>query len=186
MLLAPACGGGGGVQTNQIAILNAPPLVEGSGSKLTVPASCPVYAPGGGDVGTVEPPFNEGVTAVCGVDDQGNTYGLIQGDAPTAKLNVLPGNHELGVFVGFDGKFALAYGAPTIEAWAAPTNIQNSTDCCADLHPDARIPVTVVALGDSGLLFSVGQFDSTPIQVAYNVTGSVVGNAERFYVNGAP
>jgi hypothetical protein len=178
-------------QTRSVAITDPPPLLAGSGSHLRPPASCPIYAAGGGDVDTPEPPFPGTITALCTVDEGGGSYGLVLGDAPTAHLAIVPGGQEVGVYIGFDDAPApaptidLGADPPGIEAWAAATNI-DSQDCCADTHPDKRIPVDVVAFGEHGVLFSVGRYDGTPIQVAWVVNASFIGSYERFYVNGAP
>ena len=177
------CGAREVIQANQVAISDPPPIVTGSISRLAPPRSCPIYAAGQGeDDPQREPPFEGSVNAVCAVDDTGTAYGLIPGDIGPGGLPILPGNHELGVYIGFD----LGPGDnPTIAAWAAPTNIE-SQDCCADTHPDKRIPVTLVASGEHGILFSVGSFDGTPIQVAYTVEAPAAFDYERFYVNGPP
>ena len=66
VLSAVACGRYEAVQLQRVAIDNPPPLIaEGTSSNLVVPSSCPVYAPGGGDVDTPEPPFPAGVSIVC-------------------------------------------------------------------------------------------------------------------------
>jgi hypothetical protein len=165
-----------------------PPLVaEGTNSNLAVPSSCPVYAPGGGDVDTPEPPFPDGVSIICAVDETGRTYGIVNGDAPTAHLAVLPGDREIGLYIGFElgSSFTptLTGSNPTLTAYAAPTDVY-SQDCCAEDHPDKRVQPQAVALGSQGMLVSLGQFDGSPIQVAFILQPfSWYG---RFYVNGPP
>jgi hypothetical protein len=186
-----ACGAFETMQ-NRVAITQAPPGVAGAPpSGLVVPKSCPVYAPGGGDVDTPEAPFPPGVSIVCAVDDTGATYGIVDGDAPTAQLAIVPGNREIGLYVGFampSGSVPPGYeltGAdPGMAAWAAPTNVQSPTDCCAEDHPEGRRPLTALALGPQGVLVTLGSFDDAPIQVA-----GFIDQASwvwRFYVNGSP
>jgi hypothetical protein len=188
VLWAVACGRYEAVQLQRVAIDKPPPLIaEGTSSNLVVPSSCPVYAPGGGDVDTPEPPFPAGVFIVCAVDETGRTYGIVNGDAPTARLAVLPGDREIGLYVGFElgPSFTpvLTGSNPTVVAYAAPSDIY-SQDCCAEDHPDKRVQPQAVAVGSQGMLVSLGQFDGSPIQVAFFLDPfSWVG---RFYVNGPP
>jgi hypothetical protein len=186
-------------QRVQIAV---PPeaLATTQNTSLLVPRSCPVYAPGGGDVDTPEPPFPPKVSIICGVDDAGGTYGLVNGDAPTARLAVLPGNHELGLYVGVTpaahftpDKATLDGDDAPIKAWSAPTNVYSQTSCCAEMQPDSRLPLQMVAAGEQGMLVSLGRFDGTPTQVAFDLdtaalfeSGQWGGWIGRFYVNGAP
>jgi hypothetical protein len=184
----------------RVAITAPPPLVDGAPSRLTVPASCPTYAPGGGDVDTPEAPFPDHVTIMCAIDDAGGTYGIINGDAPTAHLAVVPGGRELGFYLGFDAgagftpdRAVLTGTSPSIGAWSAPTNV-TSQDCCAEGHPDAVLAPVTVAVGNQGWLISLGHFDGAATQVALWLnTGRMLpaspgtGSwAARFYVNGPP
>jgi len=180
-----ACGASETLQ-HRIPITEAPPAVAGAPpSGLRVPRSCPVYAPGGGDVDTPEPPFPPGVSVVCAVDDTGATYGIVTGDAPTAHLAELPGNREIGVFVGFTKPSGnMPPEAAGVAAWAAPVNVESHTDCCAEDHPEASRPVEAIALGPQGVLVTLGYFDDAPIQVAGIANGQRW--AFRFYVNGPP
>jgi len=201
-LTMAACGSQGSGREKRVAITAPPVLVGGTPSGLTVPASCPVYAPGGGDVDTPEAPFPPHVTILCAVDDAGGTYGIVNGDAPTAGLAVIPGGRELGFYLGFDAgaafspdKAVLDGTAPSLEGWSAPTNVQSGSDCCAEAHPDARLALTTVAVGSFGWLVSLGRFDDAATQVALDLNtqillppsdGNTGGWFARFYVNGAP
>jgi hypothetical protein len=187
-----ACGANETIQ-HRVAI-EAPPaaLDLRPPSGLQVPKSCPVYAPGGGDVDTPEAPFPDGFTIVCGVDDTGATYGLVNGDAPTAHPAVLPGGREIGVYFGFKKGAAPAAlteltGADAgLQMWSAPTRIF-SRDCCAELHPEGRLSLRAVASGPEGLLVSAGYFNGSPTQVAGRLTLSPdEGWVYRFYVNAEP
>ena len=53
-----ACGSREVIQEQHVAITDPPAVVAGCTSKLAVPKSCPVYAPGGGEVDNIEPPFS--------------------------------------------------------------------------------------------------------------------------------
>jgi hypothetical protein len=186
-LSAVACGRRESIQERQVAITDPPPVVAGCTSKLAVPASCPVYAPGGGDVDTPELPFPPGFTNICAVDDAGQSYGIADGDAPTAQVAVLPGNHELGVYLGFDTsagfspeRAVLAGANPAVKAWAGSTQRE----------------LTTVAVSERGILLSVGSFDGTPLEVTFLLNTAALfvspaaqstGSAfEGFYVNGPP
>jgi hypothetical protein len=192
----------------RVAIYPAPEVVAGVSTGLQVPASCPVYAPGGGDVDTPEAPFPEHVTIMCAIDDAGGTYGLVTGDAGPA-MAVVPGNHELGFYIGFDATAGFtpdqaildgpahitAPGDPSLLAFAAPTNVQSTSDCCPESHPDARLPPRTVAVSDLGWLISLGTYDTNPTQVAIDLntfailppgSGNLGSYWTRFYVNGAP
>lgn len=172
-------------------------------SALRVPTSCPVYAPGGGDVDTPESPFPAELTIVCGIDSEGGTYGIVNGDAPTARLAVIPGNREVGVYIGFSAahparidKITTGGPNPTVETWVAPVNIESHTGpCCPESVPSARRDGTIVALGQQGMLLSLGQFDGTAQQASIgidfsalypNAYGTGAGYGERFYVGGVP
>jgi hypothetical protein len=199
-LILAACGDGN-LAARRVSITAPPPIVDGTPSGLTVPASCPVYAPGGGDVDTPEAPFPDHVTILCVVDDAGGTYGIVNGDAPTAQLAVIPGSRELGFYLGFDAgaaftpsKAALTGDMPSVEGWSAPKNIY-SQDCCPGAPGDPPLGMTTVAVGSFGWLISLGRFDASATQVALGLntaellpaypgnTGSWVA---RFYVNGVP
>jgi len=194
------CQAAQGPQIFQIAPSSA--VRVASGSQLQVPASCPIYAPGDHDVDTPEQPWPDHVTIICAIDDQGNTYGTSTGDSPGGTLAVLPGNRELGYYIGFDAsagftpdKAVLDGAAPSVAVFSAPTNVGSFTDCCAEGHPDARLTPQTVAVGEGGWLISFGPFDANPTQVAIDLdtaqllppgptnTGSWF---DRFYVNGAP
>lgn len=185
--------------------ITVPPdvLTTATDTSLLVPKSCPVYAPGGGDVDTPEPPFPQNVSIICGVDEAGGTYGLVNGDAPTARLAVLPGSQELGLYIGvkasanFTPDQATVVGdAAILRAWSAPTNIYSQTGCCAEAQPNSQLTLQLVAVGPQGMLISLGRFDGTPTQVAFALnTAALVASAPayasaswmgRFYVNGSP
>jgi hypothetical protein len=189
--------GCGGTETirSSLTISDKPPRVAGIESALQVPDFCPVYAPSGGDVDTVESPFPDGANSLCAVDDAGNAYGIIEGDAPGVQLAILPGNREIGVFVGFapgsfsSQKVALITSPPNLEAWVAPTNVESPQGCCPEQDPNAQVAIQTVALGEQGILFSLGSFDSKPTQAVFDFDTSPNDNtsyAGRFYVNGAP
>jgi hypothetical protein len=173
-----------------------------SGSHLQMPASCPVYAPGDYDVDTPEQPWPNHVTIMCAVDDQQNTYGLVTGDNPGSTLAVLPGDRELGLFIGFDSsagftpaKATLDGPNPSAAAWSAPFNVSSGNRCCAESDPNARLAPQTVAVGDGGWLISLGLFNADPTQVAILLDTAQLlppdgqignGYVDRFYVNGAP
>jgi hypothetical protein len=174
-----------------------------SGSHLQVPASCPVYAPGDFDVDTPEQPFPDHVTIMCVVDDQGNTYGLVTGDNPGSTLAVIPGDRELGYYIGFDAsagftpaRAILDGDTPDLEVWSAPDNVSTSPSCCAENDPNNRLAVQTVAVGNGGWLVSLGKLNADPTQVAIFLNTSQLvpagpssglgGFIDRFYVNGAP
>jgi hypothetical protein len=198
-----ACGGRDFTVPKTFPIASPPPTIQGHASQLRVPTSCPVYAPGGGDVDTPESPFPAEFTIVCGVDSEGGTYGVVNGDAPTARLAVLPGNREVGLYIGFSAdhparvdKITTEGPDATVETWVAPANVESRTsDCCAEAFPNARRDGTIVALGQQGMLVSLGQFDGTAEQavVALDFT-TLYPNTypwgasyiSRFYVGGVP
>lgn len=173
-------------------------VVLDKSSGLSVPVSCPIYTPNGGDIDTPELPFQSPILFGCGVDSDGDTYGLVTGD--TGDLAVLVGEREIGVFYAFDNSVradpptvaSLGLDGPTprIRAWSAPDNVLDPHHCCAEADGsgvDRRIPVTVIALGPSGMLLSLGRFDRTLTQVALEL--ELVRDlswTERFYVNGEP
>jgi hypothetical protein len=176
---------------HRVTIRQPPPAVPSSSpSALTVPTSCPVYAPGGGEVDTPEPPFPAGVAIICVVDDTGGTYGVVPGDAPPAQLAVVPGHREIGLYVGFTdpGKGVLSSyddligDSADIKLWAAPIDPAHPMDCCTEANPGARLELRAVAKGPQGVLVSLGTFDGTPTHVG----GSVQAARWylRFYVNG--
>jgi hypothetical protein len=185
--------------------ITVPPevLATATNTSLLVPRSCPAYAPGGGDVDTPEAPFPEHVAIICGVDEAGGTYGLVTGDAPTAGLAVLPGNQELGLYIGvkpsahFVPETATVVGdGAVLRAWSAPTNVHSSTACCPEGEPNSQRTLQLIAVGPQGMLISLGRFDRAPLQVAFALdtaalTGSTPGPGYggwwgRFYVHGAP
>jgi hypothetical protein len=198
-----------------LPITNAPRTELGSTSGLWVPAACHIYTPDGRDIDTPERPFTSPVLFGCGVDSEGNDYGLVTGDV--GSLAVLGGDRELGVFYAFD-RTASYYdltvesllgqdgGLAQVRAWAAPVNIADPLDPLPELPGDGnpgddtsrQRAITVVALGRGGVLLSLGQFDSQPLQVAVQLNWSRsdpfgAGNfgrlgeyTERFYVNLPP
>ena len=116
------------------------------------------------------------------------------------------GDREIGVYVAFDDSVSdtpltlehlgLDGTTPLITAYASDSNIWNPADCCAEDHADKRIPITVVALGPTGMLLSLGAFDSTRAQVEVAWDNSKLfpthhfatsySSGSRFYVNGPP
>ena len=181
---------------HEVTIVSPPPAINSeSASALQVPKKCPVYAPGGGDVNTPEAPFPDGFSIICAVDDRGASYGIVGGDAPTAHLAVLPGDREIGIYFGFGpgSRLADTYNAnvlggdnANIIAYSAPSSIYSS-DCCAESHPEGRLPIQAVASGPTGVLVSLGFFDSSATQVAGGLVFSATsGWIIRFYVNGEP
>jgi hypothetical protein len=206
LLSLVACGRNEAIRSSFL-VLDKPLRVAGTESKLQVPDACPLYIPGGGDADTIEGDLSPGISGICAVDDQGNAYGIMVGDGDSLTLPplaILPGNREIGVYIGFTpgdfihgcimvGDTCVPDAAPTtdqIKAFASPTSniavTTNAEDCCAEDHPEDRIPVEMVAYGDQGILFSLGTFDLSPIQVAYQMYGDGVNDVERFYVNGVP
>jgi hypothetical protein len=183
-----------------LAVPRAPAGMPGVVSGLTVPTECPIYTPTGRDTDTPEAPYTSPMLFGCGLDSAGQRYGLVTGD--TGGLAVLNGDREIGVFYAFDSSIAgtaptlaqlgLDGPNPAIEAFAAPTNVYSPTDCCAEDHPSAKIPVRIVAFGPEGILMSLGHFTNTPTQVAIGLTWSGVfpsadlSYMERFYVAGIP
>ena len=188
LLSLVACGRNETIRSSLVVIQNPPQPIVGATSKLQVPRSCPIYAPGGGDVDTVEAPLPDGVTALCAVDDAGTTYGIIDGDAPTAQPAVLAGNHEIGLYIGFEaGKFfpdqvVLTGSGANLQASTTTTSL-NSPDCCQY----TALAIQMVAAGEQGVLVSLGSFDLSPIQVAFTSNVATLPScAGGFYVNGAP
>lgn len=178
-------------------------LMTTNDTALLVPQSCPVYAPGGGDVDTPEAPFPPHVSIICGVAAGGETYGLVTGDAPTARLAVLPGGQELGLYIGIEpgANFSPDQALAHIRAWAAPVNVQESPGCCAETEPNSSLALRMIASGPRGMMISLGHFDDKPTQVAYRLDDAALfseppvklppgayslGWFGRFYVNGEP
>jgi hypothetical protein len=172
----------------QTAITEPPAYVVGVQSRLRVPAICPIWAPGGGDVDTPEPPLPAQLSALCAVDEFGGTYGIIDGDAPTARVAVIEGEREIGVYIGFhpsSASFApeavTVNGAtPSIPVWATVANAM----------PAPRV-AQIVAAGHTGALISMGRFDTTPTDIEFYVQlDAIVGAggtyAGGFDVNAAP
>jgi hypothetical protein len=197
LLCLMACGRSETIRSS-LVISNKPSVVVGTESKLQVPDVCPLYIPGGGEQDPTDNPLPNGCTGICAVDDQGNAYGILSGDEPTSPpVAILPGGHELGIYVGLapgwfpDEPIIFTGALGNLEAWAAPDNVLDNRgeDCCPESDPDAQIPVEVVAGGREGFLFSLGTFNSSPIQVVA-VTGgggdTLPTQSVRFYVNGAP
>jgi len=175
---------------------------------LRVPAACPIYAPGGRDVDTVEDPIPRSLTAFCAVDSAAESYGVIGGDAETAQLAVLPGKREIGLYFAFDQDAAPSVAAleglkgpdAAIKAYAAPVRVDGGgIECCAEDYPESRRPATVAAYGQDGLMISLGSFDDAPLQVAVEldldrlfragppaIKGWSSGYLSRFYVNAEP
>jgi hypothetical protein len=201
LLLLGACG----TPRDRLFEITVPPdvVANAKDTSLLVPKSCPAYAPGGGDVDTPELPFPDNVSIICGVDEAGGTYGLVNGDAPTARLAVLPGNQELGLYIGINASAHFTPDRATvsgddamIKAWSAATNVYSQTSCCAEDQPNSRLPLQLVAVGSQGMMISLGRFDGAPTQVAFdlNTLALVASNPAsgagdwlgRFYVNGAP
>ncbi|HEY3803931.1 MAG TPA: hypothetical protein VGL61_15050 [Kofleriaceae bacterium] len=187
--------------TSQVmeSITDAPARVGGVVSGLSVPSACPVYSPGGGDVDTPEAPFDAPVGFACAVDDTGATYGTVPGDTATAELAVLPGEREVGVYIAFDGSvIAPPQLAGNLHAYAAPSNVDNSADCCAENHGSAaEIPITAVAAGTGGMLLSLGKFDGalTQVEIDWDFTKLFPTQSwgpfftqynDRFYINAPP
>ena len=206
LLSVGACG----TQESRHREITIPPdiLMTTNDTTLLIPKSCPVYAPGGGDVDTPEAPFPPHVSIICGVDSDGGTYGLVGGDAPTAGLAVLPGSQELGLYLGvepganFTPDPALLRGEnASLQAWAAPVNVRGSAGCCAEMEPNSSLALRMIASGPQGMMISLGRFDDKPTQVAFRLDDAAIfseppvelppgsfslGWFGRFYVNGAP
>ena len=108
-------------------------------------------------------------------------------------MAVLPGKREIGVYLGFDAsagftpdKVVLSGANANFLAWAGPFRRENGD--LAEEHPEAQRPLTLVAVGERGVLFSLGSFDTAPFQVAFilqDVAPSTSYTA-AFYVNGTP
>ena len=160
-------------------------------SGLHIPASCPTYAPGGGDVDTPEPPFELPLTIACAVDEAGVSYGLAVGDAPTAHLAVIPGNQNLGIYIGvvpgafIDWENLIASGpTPGSSASFSPTS---------DFPLSEGLPLTLttIAAGEHGVLSGLGAFDGAAVQVSLQIgvpftDGNKAFYGIRFYVNAVP
>lgn len=163
----------------------SPPSSDGGvHSALRVPAGCPIFAPGGGSVGS---PFPSQMTALCAVDDTGAAYGVLQGSSPIGSTAVLVGGRELGLYFGFDP--TLMFTADRLTFNGQPT-LHVKTMCCS---PSRMIPLVpqVVAEDTTGLLVSLGAFDTGPQEVVFYAdldamfgTGGTFG--ATFYVNAAP
>jgi hypothetical protein len=203
-LLVVATGACAGAKNDRFEI-EVPPemLATATNTALLVPKSCPAFAPGGGDVDTPEAPFPEKISIICGVDEVGATYSLVVGDAPTASLNILPGNQELGLYIGVEAnanftpaQATLGGDTPILRAWSAAVNVEGRTECCAESQPNSELKLQMVAAGSQGMLISLGKFDGAPTQVAFNLNTAVIGASQpppllgswlgRFYVNGEP
>jgi len=179
--------------SNFEAITAPPPMLTGVATRLAVPTSCPIYTPNGSDIDTPEAPWEAPLQFGCGVDELGNTYGLVTGD--TGDLAILRGAREIGVFLAFDpGSLSRTVDPATaIEAWAGALNIY-SDDPTVEAHDSMRVPFQVVALGSAGIMLSLGHVGDRPIQfnVDWNVDQLFPGNTlgygvnDRFYVNAAP
>jgi len=180
-----ACQGRVTIQ-HRVAIRNPPPLVAMTASALQVPTSCPVYAAGGGDVDTPEQPFPSGVSIICVVDDKGETYGIVIGDAPTGQRAVVPGSREIGLYFGFDEPEAgllssyddLSGDSADLKLWASPPSLPFPTET----SPDGRLELRTVAQGPQGVLVSLGRFDGAPMLVGGSAGARTWGI--QFYVNG--
>jgi hypothetical protein len=180
--------------SNIDAITAPPPMLTGVSTRLTVPTSCPTYTPNGRDIDTPEPPWQAPLQFGCGVDELGNTYGLVTGD--TGDLAILPGDREIGLFLAFDqGSLSPTVDPATaIKAWAGALNVDSTVDPTVELHASMRVPFQVVALGPAGIMLSLGHVADQPLQfnVDWNVDALFPGNTlgygvnDRFYVNGAP
>src|SRR5215468_2766038 len=161
-----------------VEVTSAPErVVSKTASDLFVPDRCPIYTPNGGDIDTPELPFQSPVLFGCGVDSAGETYGLVTGDI--GDLAVLTGLREIGLFFAFDSSVQpnpptvtsldLDGPAPQVRAWSAPDNVTDPHHCCAEDQENGvepRIPITVIAIGASGMLLSLGTFDRAPTQIA--------------------
>jgi hypothetical protein len=181
-----------------VEITRAPERLVGKTSGLFVPDRCPIYTPNGGDIDTPELPYQSPVLFGCGVDSTGTTYGMVAGEL--GDMAVLPGAREIGLFFAFDSSVQgnpptvasldLDGPAPQVRAWSAPDNVMDPYHCCAEDSEggvEPRIPITVVALGASGMLLSLGSFDRAPTQVAVELNlRRDLAWFERFYVNGPP
>jgi hypothetical protein len=179
--------------SNIDAITAPPPMLTGVTTRLAVPTSCPIYTPTGSDIDTPEAPWEAPLQFGCGLDELGNTYGLVTGD--TGDLAILGGDREIGLFLAFDpGSLSPTVDPATaIEAWAGALNV-DSDDPTVEEHDSLRVPFHVVALGPAGIMLSLGHVDDRPLQfnIDWNVDQLFPGNTlgygvnDRFYVNGAP
>src|SRR5437764_10849489 len=172
----------------------APPRLECS-SNLRVPTTCPIWAPGDSDDND-EGPLPDQIAAACDLDDSGATWGTAGGDQGPG-LAIIPGGRELGVYLSFDpSKYPVDVAAlPTaLSAYAAPDNVDKfGGECCPELDEANRIPIHIVAIGATGVLISLGMFDTAKTQVEVGLTNAAFPGAKlwtewnnRFYVNGAP
>jgi hypothetical protein len=211
LALATSAGCLGAPLPDTMLVTDAPRTVVGSSSDLVVPRRCRIYTPNGGDNRSAGPPFESPVLFGCGVDSQGGVYGLVPGDDDYSYRNiaVILGDREIGVFMAFD--HTMFGRAPTpatitgsdgdlaqVRAWAAPLHVHDGypedLDDGTVTYPgdDHEIPLQVVAVGQSGVLLSLGHFDGIRLQVSLrllwdrNDGGRADGYLERFYVNGAP
>jgi|GEM_PF-2683478 len=183
-----------------------PPSKSSQTSTLDVPATCPIYSPGGGDVDAVEEAYGKPFAFGCGVaaarGAEPTVFGLMTGDAAGSQLAKLPGDREIGIFRQLrDGdqiehaKLLVDGDAPAIRAYRSTSNV-----CAGALPEDSesnRIPVSIVATGDTGYLISLGTLGNEPAQidVEYDPHAFIVGDFgsfgprgtnDRFYVNSAP
>ncbi|HEY4182068.1 MAG TPA: hypothetical protein VGM90_34735 [Kofleriaceae bacterium] len=128
-------------------------------SGLEVPDECPIYKPGAGDIDTPELPYPSPIYFACGVDEAGEKYGLVEGDGGRRDqpAHEFHSERESGLFVAFDESLATPFtidqlgldlASPRLEACATPFGM----DCPAG----TRIPLTVVAFGEQGMLLSFG------------------------------
>jgi hypothetical protein len=204
MCLALFVGGCGSSETFQhrVAITEPPPMSDGEATtKLKVPTSCPVWAPGGGDVGTPEKPFPDNVTIMCVVDETGATYGIVGGDAPTARLAVIPGGREIGFFVAFakgsgfsPARVTLTGDNPTLAAWAGPGGgPPKYNGSVVERTPANRLNARVVALSAQGMMVSLGRLGPKRVEVQLEFGGAAVPlpadrpvYGQRFVVDGQP
>jgi hypothetical protein len=169
-------------------------------SALVVPAACPVYAPGDSDDNDEGSPYPDQITASCIVDDTGATYGTVLGDQGVG-LPTIAGNREIGLYISFSpthpaaiANLTVTGNSPTITAYAAPVNIDAYPYPTPDPDPANRISAYLVAVGPTGVLYTLGRFDTTKTQVDSDFHVSKVWPGEtvtfgwnaRFYVNGTP
>jgi len=203
--LAILAGCTGNYRSMTMEVTRAPASVAGVTSALAAPSRCPIYTPTGKDIDTPELPYSRPILFGCGVDSDREAYGLVTGDV--GDLAVLAGAREIGVFYAFDSSLQanpptvasldLDGDTPAVRAWAAPRNVHDAHHCCPEFpgpsEPDDSVPITVVAIGASGMLLSLGHFDQSATQVAIELDGllSLDGDGpeaffQRFYVNAEP
>ena len=178
----------------------APAHVAACSSALVVPTACPVYAPGDSDDNDEGNPFPDQINAACFVDDTGATYGTIFGDQGPG-LPVFPGGHEIGIYLSFSPAHPAAIdnltvtgATPTINAYAAPWNIDDFVHPTPEDSPKNRIAAHLVAIGPTGVLYSLGSFGTTNLQVETDLDVTKIWPGQpvtflwntRFYVNGPP